>query len=132
MTKRVLEPETKAQKLRALRLENEAARKAAGTWGEMMVGEITHEATSAVFVQSWKGANRPDPFRERPARQPGIPASEWLAITGWIKLRRAIGFTQSVLARDISAEEARRIALARIEERVTGGFIVINPAGGTL
>jgi hypothetical protein len=126
------EPETKAQKLRTLRLADEAARKAAGTWGEMMVGEIMHEATRSVFVQIWKGVSRPDPFRERPARQPGVPASEWLAITSWVKLHRAMGFTQSVIARDISVEEAQRVATGRIEGHVSGGYVVMNPAGGAL
>jgi hypothetical protein len=132
MARKGPEPNSKVQTLRALRLENEAARKAAGTWGEMMVGEITHEATRSVFVQIWTGASRPDPFRERSTRQPGVPASEWLAITGWIKLHRALGFTQSVIARDMSAEEAQRIATDRIEGHVSGGYVVINPAGGAL
>lgn len=130
MGKKIVESETKTEKLRALRLANEAERKAAGTWGEMMVGEIRHEATRSVFVQVWKGGSRPDPFREGRARQPSVPAAEWLAMTGWIKLRQATGFTQSVIARDISAEEARRIAAARIAEHVSGGYVIMNPTGG--
>jgi hypothetical protein len=129
--KKIIEPETKVEKLRMMRLADEAARKDAGTWGEMMVGEIMHEGTRSVFVQVWKGPSRPDPFRERRTRQPGVPASEWLAMTGWIKVRRATGFTQSVIARDISAEEAQKVAAARIEEHVSSGYTVINPAGAT-
>jgi hypothetical protein len=131
MGKKTVEPETKVEKLRTLRLANEAARKAAGTWGEMMVGEITHEESRSVFIQVWKGMSRPDPFRERPARQASVPPSEWLAMTGWIKGRRGAGFTQSVIARDISADEARRIASARIAEHVSSGYVVMNPVGET-
>jgi len=130
MGKKVLEVETKAQKLRTLRLADEAARKAAGTWGEMMVGEILHEPTRSVFVQVWKGQSRPDPFREGRTRQVGVPATEWLAMTAWIKVRRAMGFTQSVIARDISADEAHRIATARIATHASDGYVIMNPAGG--
>ncbi len=130
MGKKVVEVETKTEKLRALRLADEAARKAAGTWGEMMVGEILHEPTKSVFVQIWKGANRPDPFREGRTRQVGVPATEWLAMTAWVKVRRAMGFTQSVIARNISTEEAQRIASARMKEHVSVGYLVVNSAGG--
>lgn len=129
MGKKVLEVETKAQKLRALRLADEAARKAAGTWGEMMVGEIVHESTRSVFVQVWKGASRPDPFSERRSRQVGVPATEWLAMTAWVKARRAMGFTQSVIARDMSADEAQKIAAALIEQHTSGGYVIMNPVG---
>jgi len=128
MGRKVLEVETKVQKLRALRLEDEAARKAAGTWGEMMVGEIIHESTKSVFVQVWKGLSRPDPFGERRTRYVGVSAVEWLAMTNWVKLRRAVGFTQSVIARDVSAEEAKKIVAVRIEAHVSGGYVVMNPA----
>lgn len=129
MAKRI-ETESKTEKLRALRLADEAARKEAGTWGEMHVGEVTHEATKSVFVQVWKGAHRPDLFRQGGVRQVGVPAAEWLAITGWVKARRADGFEQSVLARDVSAEEARKVADARISQRLNSGYTVINSAGG--
>ena len=86
-----IEVESKTEKLRALRLAHEAARKEAGTWGEMTVGEIVHEATRSVFVQVWKGLNRPDPFRQHGARQVGIGATEWLAMTAWVNARRGEG-----------------------------------------
>jgi hypothetical protein len=127
MAKKVVEVESKTEKLRALRLANEASRKAAGTWGEMMVGEITHEASKSVFVQVWKGRTRPDPFRQSSVRQAGVPAAEWLAMTGWVKARRSLGFSQSVVAWDISADEAHKIAKARIAERLSDGYAVKNP-----
>lgn len=126
MAKKV-EIESKAEKLRALRLADEAARKAAGTWGEMTVGEIVHEATRSVFVQVWKGSSRPDPFRQG-VRQVGVPANEWLAMTTWVKVRRADGFSQSVIAWDITAEEARKVSEARIAAHRNEGYTVINPA----
>ena len=126
MAKKV-ETETKAERLRALRLANEAARKTAGTWGEMAVGELMHEETRSVFVQVWKGPNRPDPFRLG-VRQVGIPASEWLAITNWIKVRRSTGFSQSVIAWDLSAEEARKISEERIAAHRSEGYTVMNPS----
>jgi hypothetical protein len=129
MAKKIVEVESKTEKLRALRLAHEAARKEAGTWGEMQVGEVAHEATKSVFVQVWKGANRPDPFRQRATRHVGVPAGEWLAITSWVNARRAIGFSQSVVAWDVSTEEARKIAKARIAERLSDGYTVMNPEG---
>ena len=125
-----IETESKADKLRALRLAHEAARKQAGTWGEMMVGEIMHEATRSVFVQVWKGLNRPDPFRQHAARQVGIGATEWLAITAWVNARRGEGFINSVVAKDVTKEEAHKIAEARITLHDADGYTVMNPTGG--
>lgn len=127
-----IEVESKTDKLRALRLAHEAARKEAGTWGEMTVGEIMHEATRSVFVQVWKGHNRPDPFRQRGARQIGIGATEWLAMTAWVNARRGEGFTNSVVAKDVTKEEAHKIAEARITHHDTEGYTVMNPIGGAL
>ena len=41
--KAVEDEKTKIAKLRDLRLADDAARREAGTWGEMSVGEIAHE-----------------------------------------------------------------------------------------
>lgn len=127
-----IEVESKTEKLRALRLAHEAACKEAGTWGEMTVGEIVHEATRSVFVQVWKGLNRPDPFRQHGARQVGIGATEWLAMTAWVNARRGEGFINSVVAKDVTKEEAHKIAEARITHHDTEGYTVMNPIGGTL
>lgn len=119
---------TKTERLRALRLAHEAARKQAGTWGDMMVGEIVHEATRSVFVQVWKGPSRPDPFRQGAVRQAGIGPAEWSAITAWVNSRHADGFSKCVLARDMTKEEAQRVAEARIAQHVNKGYTVMNPA----
>lgn len=123
-----IEVVSKIDKLRALRIADECARKEAGTWGDMAVGEITHEATRSVFVQVWKGVERPDPFRQRGVRQIGSSANDWLVMTAWVNARRGEGFSNSVVARDVTASEASKIALARINHYGTSGYKVINPA----
>ena len=50
----------KLARLRDQRLAAQAVREAAGTWGEISVGEITHVPTGAVFVHCWKGRQEPD------------------------------------------------------------------------
>lgn len=118
--------DAKTEKLRALRLADEAARKDAGTWGEMTVGELMHEGSRSVFIHCWKGANRPDLFREGRARYPGISSPDWLAMVAWMARLKTDGFSQTILARDLSAAEARKITLARIAAHRTSGYTVIN------
>lgn len=125
MAKKVV-TESKTDRLRALRLADETARKSAGTWGEMTVGEIVHEPSRSVFVQVWKGPSRPDPFRQG-GRQTGIAATEWMAITSWVKVRKVDDFSQSIIAWDITADEARRIAEERIAAHRRDGYTVVNP-----
>lgn len=121
------EQDKKTQRLCALRLAREAALKEAGTWGEMTVGEIVHEATRSVFVQLWKGQRRPDPLAEGAVRSAGVPMAEWTAVVAWVNARKSTGFRQRIVAWDLSADEARRIAEARIDELRAAGYTVINP-----
>lgn len=118
----------KTQKLRALRLAHEAASKDAGTWGEVTVGELRHEASRSIFVQTWKGLHRPEPGREGAVRRPGVSAEDWTAMVNWVTALRALGFSETVVARNLSLAEARRIAQARIAEHQAAGYKVINPA----
>src|ERR1051325_11205607 len=46
---------TLTQTLRDQRQADEAARTAAGTWGDLSVGELTHRASGSVYIQVWKG-----------------------------------------------------------------------------
>lgn len=119
---------TKTEALRALRLADEESRRAAGTWGEMTVGEIVHEDTHSVFVEVWKGSQRPDPFRPGAARGRGVPVGEWLVVTTWVNALREAEFSRTVIARDITEEAARKVVQARIAERLADGYKVMNPA----
>lgn len=125
------EQDKKTQRLCALRLAREAALKEAGTWGDMMVGEILHEASRSVFVQQWKGQRRPDPLAEGAVRAAGVSPAEWMAMIAWVNARRSTGFRQRIVAWDLSADEARRIAAARIAELRAAGYTVINPAAAS-
>jgi len=116
----------KRERLRALRLANEAARREAGTWGEMAVGEILHDGSRSAFVQVWKGQRRPDPLEG--SRCTGVPADEWMAMVAWVNARKSIGFQKRIVAWDLSADEAKRVAQARIAELQAQGYTVINPA----
>jgi hypothetical protein len=116
----------KTERLRALRLAQEASRREAGTWGEMTVGEILHDASHSAVVQVWKGQRRPDPFEGK--RSVGVPADEWLALLAWVNARKAVGFQKRIVAWDLSADEARRIAQARTAELQAQGYTVVNPA----
>ena len=66
--KAVADENAKIANLRDLRLARDAAQRAAGTWGDMSVGEITHEPSGEVFVLSWKGREAPDLLRLRHSR----------------------------------------------------------------
>ena len=118
----------KTERLRALRLAHEAASKEAGTWGEVTVGELRHEASRSVFVQVWKGPRRPEPGREGAVRRPGVSAEDWTAMTDWVVTFKTSGFSESVIAKNLSAAEARRIVRDRIAEHRAAGYRVINPA----
>lgn len=120
--------EGKAERLRALRLEREATRREAGTWGEMTVGEILHQASRSVFMQVWKGQRRPDPFDEGGARRAGASAPAWSAMLAWIEERNSPDFSQRIVAWDLNAAEARKVVEARIAEHVAAGYSVTNPA----
>jgi len=76
-TDSVADLQTRTDKLRELRLADEAARKSAGTWGELTVGEVTHPASGSVYVQVWKGARRPDLGRAPSARAANVPPEDW-------------------------------------------------------
>ena len=116
----------KTERLRALRLAHEASRREAGTWGDMTVGEIVHDASHSAVVQVWKGQRRPDPFEGR--RCAGVTADEWMALVAWVTAHKSVGFQKRIVAWDLSADEARRIAQTRIAEFQAQGYTVINPA----
>lgn len=117
----------KAERLRALRLAQEATRREAGIWGEVTVGEILHQASRSVFMQVWKGQRRPDPFEEGGARRAGASAVEWTAMLEWIGQRNSPDFSQRIVAWNLNAAEARKILVARIAEHEAAGYAVASP-----
>lgn len=121
------EPNAKVEQLRALRLAHEQSRKAAGEWGEVSVGEIVHEASRSVFVETWKGPQRPDPFRPGSARGRGATLRDWTVLTAWISAQRIPEFARLVVARDVTEAAARELVQARIAARRAEGYAVMNP-----
>ena len=117
----------KADRLRALRLAHEAARREAGTWGDLMVGEILHQASRSVFMQVWKGQHRPDPFGDGKPRRAGASAAEWSAMMAWVNERNSPDFRQRIVAWDLSAAEERKVLEARIAEHEAAGYAVTKP-----
>ena len=115
--------------LRELRLADEAARKTAGTWGELSVGEITHRASRSVYVQVWKGARRPDPVGAANCRTAGVPSAEWPTVSAWLDTVRDSDLHRSIVAWSVSKAEAQRLKAKRIAEHRGAGITVVNPAG---
>ena len=99
---------SKIEKLRALRLSDEAARQAAGTWGEMSVGEITHRPTGEVFVYSWKGREAPDLEKLPGKRTTAKRADEHAQLTEWLLKHKLEGFEVTLLAWNLSEAEASK------------------------
>jgi hypothetical protein len=119
---------SKIEKLRALRLSDEAARQAAGTWGEMSVGEITHRPTGEVFVYSWKGREAPD-LEKLPGKRTTVKrADEHAQLTEWLLKHKMEGFEVTLLAWNLSEAEAAKLQQARLAEQTAAGLSVVNAA----
>jgi len=119
---------SKIEKLRALRLSDEAARQAAGTWGEMSVGEITHRPTGEVFVYTWKGREAPD-LEKLPGKRTTVKrAGEHAQLTEWLLKHKMEGFEITLLAWNLSEAEAAKLQQARLAEQTAAGLSVVNAA----
>ena len=117
---------SKIDKLRALRLSDEAARQAAGTWGEMSLGEITHQPTGEVFVYVWKGRASPE-LEKLPGKRTTVKrADEHALLTEWLLKHKMVGFEITLLAWSLSEAEAARLQQARLAEQSAAGLHVIN------
>src|SRR5215470_7720624 len=126
-TRRAVEDDkAKTVRLRELRLADDAARREAGTWGEMSVGEIAHEPTGEVFVLSWKGQKEPDLARLHRTRLPELSIAEHERLQAWLAHRRMPVFQRSLIGWSLSRAEARRVKQARIDEHRASGSRVIN------
>lgn len=118
----------KIERLKALRLNDEAARQAAGTWGEMTVGEIVHTPSGEVFVYSWKGRQQPD-LEKLPARRPTAKnAAEHASLVAWLVGHKMAGFEFTLIGWNLSEIEAARLKQARIAEHRDAGRAIKNPA----
>jgi hypothetical protein len=119
---------SKIEKLRALRLEDMAARQAAGTWGEMSVWEVTHRPTGEILVQLWKGRTEPDLAKLPGKRTAAKWAAEQQQLVDWLMKHKRAGFELAMIAWDLSEAEARKTQQARIAEHRSGGRAVANLA----
>lgn len=118
----------KVAKLRELRLADAAVRRAAGTWGEISVGEIAHEPTGEVFVLSWKGPKEPDLAKLQRSRSPELSLAEHECLLAWLDHHRIPVFQRSVIGWGLSRAEAKRVKQARIAEHKASGCHVVNDA----
>lgn len=122
---------SKIDKLRTLRLEDVAARQAAGIWGEISVWDIKHQPTGDVFVQLWKGRSAPDLLKLPAKRVAAKWAIEHQQLAEWLMRHKLAGFEPVLVAWDLSEPEARRVQQARIAEHRAGGRGVANPRPAT-
>lgn len=122
-----IDPRVNMEKLRELRLADEAARKAAGTWGELSVGEVVHGPSRSVFVQVWKGARRPVVAGATNARTAGVPAAEWPAVEAWLETVHPDELKRSIIAWSVSKAEAQRLKTRRMAENRAAGLTSVNP-----
>lgn len=118
----------KTARLRQLRLADDTARREAGTWGDMSVGEITHEPSGEVFVIAWKGDKEPDLARLHRSRLPDLSLDEHARLQAWLVHHRVPIFQRSLIGWRLSRAEARRVKAERIAERKAGGSHVVNDA----
>ncbi|MGH6931652.1 MAG: hypothetical protein ACREEE_04380 [Dongiaceae bacterium] len=122
--------ELKQARLREQRLANEAARREAGTWGEMSVGEITNVETGEVFVLHWKGQQIDDLARLSGKRATTLSLDEHRYLAGWLSRHEFEGFQQAIFAWDVTADEAKRLKLERIDAHRVAGRPIINHTAG--
>ena len=116
----------KLARLRDQRLAAQAERQAAGTWGEMSVGEIMHGPSGAVFVHCWKGRQELDLAKIQENRGQDRTPEEHQRLTAWLIKHRSKGFEQRLLGWNLSLAEANRIKSSRIAEHLAGGRTVLN------
>jgi hypothetical protein len=124
---RSTEKAPKWERLRDLRMADEAARKESGTWGELMVGEIVHSDTASVFVHVWKGPTRPDPVTAATARGAKLVPEDWLALVAWKESRGADEFSSRVVRWNLSEDEALRAKEELIATHRAAGLEIVNP-----
>ena len=116
----------KLARLRDQRLAARAVSEAAGTWGEISVGEITHIATGAVFVHVWKGRQEPDLAKIHETRGLDRTPEEHQRMAAWLLQHRSKGFEHTLVGWNLSPAEAARLKLARMADHRASGRRVVN------
>ncbi len=124
---KVVDTTAKWEKLRQLRIAEETSRRASGTWGELMLGEVLHHDSGSVFVHTWKGSLRPDPVAGTTARAAGVSAADWPAFVAWKDSCGGEGFRSRVVGWNLSEDEAKRAKEALIASHRAAGREVANP-----
>jgi hypothetical protein len=122
------EEDAKRAKLRQLRLADDAARRAAGTFGEISVIEILHATAGEVFVLFWKGSKPPELARLNRIRAPGMTIEEHERLQAWLEDSPMLDLKQTMVGWNMSATEAKRAKQARIDQRKAGGLRIVNEA----
>jgi len=124
--KAVVDENAKMAKLRQLRLADDAARREAGTFGDLSVIEIADETSGEIFVLYWKGGMVPDLAKLLRTRAPGLSLEEHERLQAWLAQHELPYLKQSQLGWNLSLAEAKRAKQARIDERKAGGHYVVN------
>jgi hypothetical protein len=118
----------KIARLRELRLANDAARREAGTFGDISLIEILHEPSGDVFVLYRKGGMVPDLARLQRSRTPGMSQAEHERLQAWLSQYEVPTLKQAHLGWNLSLVEAKRAKQARIDAQKTAGHRVVNDA----
>jgi hypothetical protein len=119
-------PNAARDRLRQKRLAHEQAQRDAGIWGDMVVGEITRE--NKVFMHHWKGHALSELFTLVGKRPREMTAPEHAALVAWLKSAAYEGFTQKLVAWNITEAEALRVKSEHLAKHRSDGREVINPA----
>ena len=112
------------ESLRNKRIVEEAAKKAAGIWGETSVGII--EKDDAGFVLTWKGQQHTDMFKLSAKKPKEVTAAEFEALGVWLKAGRYAGFKNVISAWNVSADEADRLKKELIAGMAEKGMRAVN------
>ncbi len=116
----------KIERLRALRLNDEAARQAAGTWGEMSVGEIRHRPSGEVFLYVWKGRALPE-LEKLPGKRPSMKdAPQHNRLVAWMMGHKMSGFEMTLIGWTLSEAAAQALREKRGAELEAKGSTVIG------
>jgi hypothetical protein len=126
--KAAIDEKAKVARLRELRLANDAARREAGTWGELSVREIAHGSTGEVFVFVSRGRDQLDLVKLSRMRAPDLSIAEQTRLKEWLADRAPSDLVQTQIAWNVSRAEAARIREARIAEHESACRSVVDDA----
>lgn len=112
--------------LRQKRLAHEKAQRDAGIWGDNAIGQIMRE--NKVFMHHWKGNALSELFVLAGKRPREMTQAEHEALVAWLKSHAYEGFSQKMVAWNISETEALRVKNEELGKHRANGLEVINPA----